>query len=483
MPDNSNKQPTSWRDQIKVHPAADLFPMMSPDELKALGEDIEQHGLRTDIAVWQEASGHPWFLLDGRNRLDAAETVGLPVMFIKKAGDVAVKVGNHTNAVDDITSIDPYEWVISANVHRRHLTPEQKREVIAALLKANPGKSDRRIAKEADSNRTTVGQIRKELEDAGTCQSIDTRSDTKGRQQPAHKPTRNAVHYSVREWDALAEADRRRIIAGASGNSQFNAQANDAIEWARWSWNPVTGCLHNCDYCYARDIAERFYEQKFEPTFLPDRLAAPGNTKVPERAAADIGYRNVFVCSMADLFGKWVPEDWIDAVFDQVRAHPQWNFLFLTKFPQRLAEREWPVNAWCGTTVDTQARVKIAERAFRDVKAGVRWLSVEPMMERLTFSSLEMFNWIVIGGATKSTQTPAFDPPMEWVLHLLRQAHAAGIERVYAKANLRALRGYPSAAFALSMPPIAPAGAAAVVQGINAKLGDDLDLPACLKRT
>jgi protein gp37 len=250
--------------------------------------------------------------------------------------------------------------------------------------------------------------------------------------------------YSVPAWDALSKSDRERIIKEAKGNSQFNEQNNDSIEWARWSWNPVTGCLHNCRYCYARDIANRFYEQRFEPTFLPDRLMAPSNTKLPAQAATEIGYRNVFVTSMGDLFGKWVPDDWIEAVFNQVRTHPQWNFLFLTKFPQRLAEREWPVNAWCGTTVDTQARVKIAERAFRDVKAGYRWLSVEPMLERLTFTSLEMFNWLVIGGATKSTQTSAFDPPMEWVLHLLHQAQAAGIERVYSKANLSALRGYPS---------------------------------------
>ena len=47
----------------------------------------------------------------------------------------------------------------------------------------------------------------------------------------------------------------------------FN-QVNDNIGWAKWSWNPVTGCLHNCDYCYARDIANRFYPQKFEPTFF-----------------------------------------------------------------------------------------------------------------------------------------------------------------------------------------------------------------------
>ena len=34
----------SWRD-IPIHPAADLFPLMAPDELKALGEDIKKNGL------------------------------------------------------------------------------------------------------------------------------------------------------------------------------------------------------------------------------------------------------------------------------------------------------------------------------------------------------------------------------------------------------------------------------------------------------
>jgi protein gp37 len=283
--------------------------------------------------------------------------------------------------------------------------------------------------------------------------------------KPARETARRILHikpvaptpergptYSVEAWVALAPADRRRIVAEAAGGSPFNAQDTDSIEWARWSWNPVTGCLHNCAYCYARDIAMRFYPQQFAPTFLPHRLTAPAKTVVPERAAQEIGYRNVFVCSMADLFGKWVPEDWITAVFERVRAHPEWNFLFLTKFPQRLAERDWPDNAWCGTTVDTQERVKIAEKAFRGVTAGVRWLSVEPMMERLTFTSLEMFNWIVIGGATASTQTEAFDPPMEWVRHLLDQVETAKISHVYAKANLYALRGYPGRSVARSVP-------------------------------
>ena len=206
----NTKQPKSWRDQIKVHPAADLFPMMPPDELKALGEDIKETWLRTNIAVWQADEGRPWFLLDGRNRLDAAELVGLSVEFIKRAGEVTVKIGDHIWAVDDITSMDPYEWVISANVHRRHLTPELKRDVIAALLKANPDKSDRRIAKEAASNRTTVGQVRKELEDTGTCQSVDTRTDTKGRKQPTNAKRRDIAEKKARlpgkDADASASA-------------------------------------------------------------------------------------------------------------------------------------------------------------------------------------------------------------------------------------------------------------------------------------
>ena len=491
--------PVTWRDHLDVHPACELLPLVPHEELQALAADMEARGLLVRPVLWSPPDPDDKYeaLIDGRNRLDALALAGL--LAVDDSGRLCFKRPN--GELHEIRfqyanpNTDPYKLVLSLNIHRRHLSAEQKRELIAKLLKATPEKSDRQIAKETDSNRTTVGQVRKEKEKSGDVSIVDTRTDSRGRKQQTHKsPTKNSgvaaaadraearskaneqasagndidpqesadrrkalaaqadhhtaklARYSVREWETLAASDRKRIIAAADGQSQFNPQTNDSIEWARWSWNPITGCLHDCDYCYARDIAERFFEQGFEPTFLPDRLAAPRNTNVPTRASAEIGFRNVFVCSMADLFGKWVPDDWIDAVFDQVRTHPQWNFLFLTKFPQRLAERQWPVNAWCGTTVDTQARVKIAERAFRDVKAGVRWLSVEPMMERLTFTSLEMFNWIVIGGATKSTRTPAFDPPMEWVLHLLRQAHAAGIESVYAKANLNALRGYPSAA-------------------------------------
>jgi protein gp37 len=217
--------------------------------------------------------------------------------------------------------------------------------------------------------------------------------------------------------------------ADTNGHTPTFNRVNEMIDWAKWSWNPVTGCLHDCSYCYARDIAERFYPEKFAPTFHPERLKAPHATKLPPEADDGIGWRNVFVCSMADLFGKWVPQAWIDAVLAEVRAAPQWNFLFLTKFPQRLAEIEWPENAWVGTTVDKQYRVSIAEKAFQEVQATVKWLSCEPLLEDLSFSSLAMFDWVVMGGQSESSRTPAFQPPWAWVDHLLQQIYAANALR------------------------------------------------------
>jgi protein gp37 len=251
--------------------------------------------------------------------------------------------------------------------------------------------------------------------------------------------TSAAVYDSAKKYRASQHPATQTQQVRTHSRSIFN-RTNEMVDWARWTWNPVTGCLHNCTYCYARDIAEGRtgnapFRLGFTPDFHPARLDAPHNTKVPAKAKDDIGERNVFVCSMADLFGKWVEQAWIDAVMDAVRSAPQWNFLFLTKFPQRLADIDWPGNAWVGTTVDEQYRVDIAEKAFRNVNAPVKWLSCEPLREKLTFSSLDMFDWVVVGGQSQSTQAPAFQPPWEWVEHLWRQARASGC-LLYWKPNL-----------------------------------------------
>jgi protein gp37 len=228
----------------------------------------------------------------------------------------------------------------------------------------------------------------------------------------------------------------------------FNETAGDGISWAAWSWNPVTGCLHGCDYCYARAIATRFtdtYPAGFTPLFHDERLDAPANTTIPAAHRDDPAWRRVFVCSMADLYGRWVPDEWIKQVHESMLASPQWEYLLLTKFPARYVGLEIPPGAWVGTSVDEQKRVRIAENAFREINgAAVKWLSLEPLREPLRFSDLSMFDWVVIGAQTETRQpdgyVAAFAPPFEWVARIVTQALDAGC-KIHLKPNLRSQPG------------------------------------------
>lgn len=124
----------------------------------------------------------------------------------------------------------------------------------------------------------------------------------------------------------------------------FNRTEGEGISWAEWSWNPVTGCEHDCAYCYAREIAERFYPSKFKPIFRPERLACPVNTPVP--SGDDPAMRRVFLVSMGDLYGNWVPNDWIDQTHQAMRENLQWQYITLTKNPARYVVKPPPPGAW-----------------------------------------------------------------------------------------------------------------------------------------
>lgn len=228
--------------------------------------------------------------------------------------------------------------------------------------------------------------------------------------------------------------------------TMFNRQKGDGIEWAKWSWNPVTGCEHGCGYCYARGMALRYpenYPKGFKPHFRPERLSAPQNTPLPD--SKEGGERNVFAVSMGDLFGSWVPQEWIDAVFAAVREAPGWNFIFLTKNPQRYLTLEFPQNCWIGATADTQARANAALEVFKVLakkKHPVLFLSVEPMGEAIDVN-LGAVDWLIIGGQSRPGGSP-LQPKWEWVEALLFSAREANC-KVYFKPNLTVVpKEYPA---------------------------------------
>jgi hypothetical protein len=201
----------SWRDTMRVHEACERFPPMSADELRELGEDIKKNGVRYPVAVWTDPNSGEELLLDGRNRLDAMELVGLDV-FNGSDGDLAYET----------VEGDPYSLALSFNLHRRHLTDEQRRDAIIDHIARAPEKSDRQIGKEIGVDHKTISRARAKGEDVGRIPHVETRTDAKGRQQPAHKAEPRRRTAAEREA-ALAVAGR--VASSMSGSKDPAVQA------------------------------------------------------------------------------------------------------------------------------------------------------------------------------------------------------------------------------------------------------------------
>jgi hypothetical protein len=132
------------------HPACDLFPLIEGEEFDELIADIKANGLLQPITRYQGPDAH-WVgsIIEGKNRYRACVAAGVEPIYVDKV----------------IT--DPVAFVISANIRRRHLTSEQKRDLIAKLLQLDPAKSDRQIADTIGVSHHTVGAVRSEKEADG----------------------------------------------------------------------------------------------------------------------------------------------------------------------------------------------------------------------------------------------------------------------------------------------------------------------------
>ncbi len=156
------------------------------------------------------------------------------------------------------------------------------------------------------------------------------------------------------------------------------------------TWNPVTGCYHNCVYCWARRLAQTKLRnsERYRGGFVP-RL---NESEFKKKFSGGI----VFVSDMGDLFGDFVPSEWIRRVLDHVKRFPQTQFLFLTKNPSRYHEfvEEFPRNSILGATIETDDDIlyrrenisgaplpSLRYEAMKELKWPKKFISVEPILD------------------------------------------------------------------------------------------------------
>lgn len=207
------------------------------------------------------------------------------------------------------------------------------------------------------------------------------------------------------------------------------------IQWTERTWNPVTGCTkisEGCRNCYAEVMAKRLqgmgqkrYKNGFTLTLHPEALNEPKKVKEPSM---------FFVCSMADLFHRDVPFEYIDKVMETIEACPQHVFQLLSKRPERMCgyflnkmvgSRIFvPRNVWLGVTVESIENKWRIDDLCHTPYAPVRFLSCEPLLDDLGELDLLGIDWVIVGGESGSQ---ARKMSKEWVLNIQRQCAAQGV--------------------------------------------------------
>lgn len=201
------------------------------------------------------------------------------------------------------------------------------------------------------------------------------------------------------------------------------------ISWVDSTHNPWIGCSKispGCDHCYAEvSTPSRINKIAWGPK-APRMRTSESNRNLPlrwnaqhEKFSAQHGRRQrVFCASLADVFDNEVDPTWRDELWALIRATPKLDWLILTKRIGNAASMlplDWGngyPNVWLGITVVNQEEVNRDVRKLVATPAALRWLSMEPLLESVSFEGLfaderfvcdgtnllEEIDWVVVGG-------------------------------------------------------------------------------------
>lgn len=195
------------------------------------------------------------------------------------------------------------------------------------------------------------------------------------------------------------------------------------IEWTEETWNPTTGCTkvsEGCKFCYAEVMAKRLeamgtpgYENGFKFSLMPERLEQPLKKKKPTK---------YFVNSMSDLFHEEMPNEFLDKIFEVIKKTPQHTYQILTKRDKRMAKyfknKSVPKNVWLGVSAENRINGLPRIDNLRNIKATVKFLSIEPLLEDLGKVNLKGIDWVIVGGESghKARQMKE-----EWAINIKEQ--------------------------------------------------------------
>lgn len=231
---------------------------------------------------------------------------------------------------------------------------------------------------------------------------------------------------------------------------------SDGTETPGYTWNPIGGCFHECQWlidnelveCYAKTVTERVASKVYPNGFKchywrPERLNEPLKVTEP---------RKIFLDSMSDIFGHWVDPDHIKQVLSVCHQANWHTFQSLTKNSTRMLKFNLPDNLWAGASSPPDfmygkklspnqkdilmQKTMIALESLIDQGHLITWISFEPLSWDVS-DIVEMYpgalKWAVIGAASGNGKK--YQPEREHVIKLLEVLDRQNVP-VFFKDNL-----------------------------------------------